>query len=424
MIELKLVVVSGPDFGKTLVLREGTYRVGKSLGQDLTLTDPAVSREHLRVEVLRTGVRFKDLGSSNGSYCRGMRFEVIEVKPGAVVRIGRTELQLSPIKEAAPLRPSDNTSFGALVGESLAMRQVFGLLERAATGGADVLLQGETGTGKDLAAEGLHERGARKGKPFIVCDLAAMTPTLIESELFGHVRGAFTGALTDRAGAFERAHGGTIFLDEVGDLPLELQPRLLRALERRQVKRVGGDRYETVDVRVVAATHKRLDAEVAATRFREDLYHRLAMVTVALPPLRERLDDLPILVDTILKRLNVPVKREALTPPSTQMLLRVYNWPGNVRELRNVIERAVKLGTEPAVPTPTVERPADHQRKSSADLPFKEAKDQIVVAFERDYLADLMRRCEHNVSLAAREAGIARVYLHRLLQKHGLTKGQ
>jgi two-component system, NtrC family, nitrogen regulation response regulator GlnG len=420
-LALKLVVVSGPDFGKELLLTEGEHRVGKAAGMDLALTDNAVSREHLRVEAVRSNVRFEDHRSSNGSYCRGMRFEVLEVRPGAVIRIGRTDLQVLPVTEQVPLKPSEAVRFGALVGESLAMRQAFAVLERAAAGGADVLLQGETGTGKDLAAEALHQTGPRTGKPFIVCDLAAMTPTLIESELFGHVRGAFTGAVAERAGAFERAHEGTIFLDEVGDLPVELQPRLLRALERRQVKRVGGDRYDTVDVRVVAATHKKLDEEVKAGRFREDLYHRLAMVTVVLPPLRDRLEDVPILVETILKRLGVPSKREPFLSPATQLLLRVYDWPGNVRELRNVVERAAKLDTPPTVPAVAHER-RPGLGKNPADLPFKQAKEQLVGAFEHDYLADLMSRCNHNVSMAAREAGIARVYLHRLLQKHGLGR--
>jgi DNA-binding NtrC family response regulator len=425
-LDLKLVVVSGPDYGKELPLREGTYRIGTRPNLDLVLTDVAISREHLHVQVNRTSVLVKDRRSRNGSYCRGMRFEVLEVRPGAVIRIGRSDLQLVPVSEPTPMRPAETTKFGSLVGESLPMRQAFALLERAASGGADVLLQGETGTGKDLAAEALHELGARARKPFIVCDLAAMTPTLIESELFGHVRGAFTGAVVERTGAFERADGGTIFLDEVGDLPLDLQPRLLRALERRQIKQVGGDNYETVDVRVVAATHKKLDEEVKEGRFREDLYHRLAMVTVVLPPLRDRLEDIPILVDTVLKRLGVPAKRDAFLTSSTMMLLRGYDWPGNVRELRNTVERAVKLGTQPSLPAKARERSADQPAKGmpTSDLPFKEAKDQLVSAFERDYLADLMRRCNHNVSLAAREAGIARVYLHRLLGKHGLTKGQ
>jgi transcriptional regulator with GAF, ATPase, and Fis domain len=426
-LQLKLVVVSGPDFGLELELEDGVYRIGKRPDVDLVLTDPAVSREHLFAHVLRSAVRFKDNRSRNGSFYQGMRFEVLEVRPGGVVRIGRSDLQVATVSEPTPLRPSESGHFGGLVGDSLAMRQVFALLERAAAGDTDVLLQGETGSGKDLAAEALHEHGPRRRGPFVVCDVAAMAPTLIESELFGHVRGAFTGAVGNRAGAFEQADGGTLFLDEVGELPLELQPRLLRALERRQVKRVGADRYTTVDVRVVAATHKRLDQEVQAGRFRQDLYHRLSMVTASLPPLRDRLEDLPLLVDTMLARLGVAAKREILLSSETQLLLRTYNWPGNVRELRNVIERAVKLGMEPTLPANTNDlgnAPAGTKTKG-ADLPFKEAKERLVIAFERDYVADLMSRCDHNVSLAAREAGIARVYLHRLLQKHGLTgRGQ
>jgi two-component system, NtrC family, nitrogen regulation response regulator GlnG len=422
-MQLKLVVVSGPDFGKELALGERTYRVGKREDVDLRLSDSTVSRSHLHVKLLNTGVvRFEDNQSMNGSFCRGMRFQAIEVSPGTVVRIGRTDIQVSAASEPTPLRPSDRTSFGNLCGESLVMRQVFALLERAAAGDADVLMQGETGTGKDLAAEAVHAAGRRADKPFIVCDLAAIAPTLIESELFGHVRGAFTGAVSERSGAFERADGGTIFLDEVGDLPLELQPRLLRVLERRQLKRMGGDRYDSIDVRVVAATHKDLEKEVEAGRFREDLYHRLAVVTVALPPLRDRLDDIPVLVDMILKRLGVPAKRDVFLTTETQLLLRVYDWPGNVRELRNVIERAVKLDTHPHIPTNKPSEAAEHARSgaATADLPFKEAKERLVAAFERDYIKDLMSRCDSNVSMAAREAGIARVYLHRLLQKHGL----
>jgi DNA-binding NtrC family response regulator len=200
-----------------------------------------------------------------------------------------------------------------------------------------------------------------------------------------------------------------------------VQPRLLRALERRQVKRLGGDRYETLDVRVVAATHKKLLEEMRAGRFREDLYHRLDMVTVVLPSLRERLEDMPILIDAILERLGVTASRETLLTPATMLLFSVHDWPGNVRELRNVIERAVKLGTPPTV-TGSGRKRGDDAAESAADRPFKEAKERLVAAFERDYLADLMRRCDHKVSQAAREAGIARAYLHRLLAKHDLAK--
>jgi DNA-binding NtrC family response regulator len=419
-VPLKLVVVAGRDFGKSLLLERGPYRVGKSPRSDLVLTDPAVSRHHLIVEVLRGGCRIKDERSTNGSFFKGSRFTALDAPPGSVIRVGHSDLQLLPVSQATPMRPSDKQQLGGLVGSSLAMRRIFALLERAATGDADVLLQGETGTGKELAAEALHKLGPRAGRPFVICDLAATPPSLVESELFGHVRGAFTGASTDRPGAFERAHGGTLFLDEIGDITAEVQPRLLGALERRQVKRVGGNSYTSVDVHVVAATHRNLEAEVAAGRFREDLYHRLAMITVVLPPLRERPEDLPLLVDTILARLGRTGPASELLSPGTQLLLRSHDWPGNVRELRNVIERAVRLGTEPELGGGQPGK-APHVG-ADASTPFKEAKESLVAAFERDYLADLMRRFGGNVSVAARESGIGRAYLHRLLKKYGLTR--
>jgi DNA-binding NtrC family response regulator len=422
-VALKLAVVSGPEYGKQIALEKGRYRIGKQRDNDLVLSDSAVSRRHLSVEVLRSGCRFRDEDSTNGSFFGGSRFSILEAPVGAVVRIGRTELQVLPVSRALPLPPSERTRFGALVGSSLVMRQAFGLLERAAASDADVLIQGETGTGKELAAEGLHRDGPRAGCPFVICDLAATTPNLIESELFGHVRGAYTGAVSDRAGAFERASSGTLFLDEIGDLSLELQPRLLRALERRQIKRVGGDRYQSVDVRVVAATHKKLDEEVKAGRFRADLFHRLAVVTVVLPPLRERLDDLPLLVAEMLGRAGRSAPKGTILSSETELLLRAYDWPGNVRELRNVIDRAVKMGTDPVVPARRDSRESTPPPKDpDAGLPFMLAKERLVAAFERDYLAALIERSQGNVNLAARESGIAREYLQRLLKKHGLSR--
>jgi DNA-binding NtrC family response regulator len=299
------------------------------------------------------------------------------------------------------------------------MREAFTLLERMASGDADVLIQGETGTGKELCAEGLHKEGQRRSGPFVIVDLAGLTPSLIESELFGHVKGAFTGAHTDRAGAFERANGGTVFLDEVGELPMEVQPRLLRALERRQVKRVGANDYRKVDIRVVSATHVNLEEAVKQGRFREDLFHRLAVLRVQLPPLRERLEDIPLLVDTVLERMGKP---PSVLSEQTRALLTQYPWPGNVRELRNVVERVVNLGEEalPDMPTQPEIRVSRPRVSVDPELPFKEAKEQLIEGFERDYLKSLLERCGGNISRAAREAGIARLYVRKLLKKHGL----
>ncbi|MCP3161896.1 sigma 54-interacting transcriptional regulator [Myxococcus qinghaiensis] len=428
---VKLAVLSGPDAGKVYPLAPGRYRVGSEASADIVLPDRAVSRQHLLLEVREDGVRAVDPGSRNGSFCEGMRFSELEVRPGATLTLGTTELKLVPEGEKSKALPlSSRSSFGGLVGNSRRMREVFTLLERLAQGESDVLIQGDTGTGKELCAEAIHTHGLRSKGPFIIADLAGIPPQLLESELFGHVKGAFTGAQADRAGAFERAHGGTLFLDEVGELPLEVQPRLLRVLERRQVKRVGANDYRTFNVRVVAATHQDLEGAVKQGRFRGDLFHRLAVLRVVLPPLRERPEDIPLLIDTVLARLGKP---PSALSDVTRALLTQYPWPGNVRELRNVVDRVVSLGEEalpdmdlPDVPAPVPPRPQEDTESTQSltlDLPFKEAKEQLIEGFERDYLRNLVERCEGNVSRAAREAGIDRVYLRKLLRKHGLDSG-
>ena len=419
-VRLKLLVLSGPEAGGSHPLAQGEYILGKAPSCDIVLSDKTVSRQHLKLEVRQEGVRATDLNSHNGSFCEGLRFSELELRPGNVVTLGTTELKLVPEdSRERSLTLTTRERFGALVGSSRKMREVFTLLERMAPGGSDVLIQGETGTGKELCAEGLHQESPRKKGPFVIVDLAGIAPSLIESELFGHVKGAFTGAQADRAGAFERASGGTVFLDEVGELPLELQPRLLRVLERRQVKRVGANDYRTVDMRVVSATHVDLEAAIKAGKFRRDLYHRLAVLRVTLPPLRERPEDIPLLIDPVLGRLGRP---SGALSDQTRALLAQYPWPGNVRELRNVVEQVVNLGEEALPELPPLG--AGESRPSGAtaelELPFKEAKERLIEGFERDYLKGLLERCEGNISRASREAGIDRVYLRKLLRKHGL----
>ncbi|ADO75513.1 RNA polymerase sigma factor 54 [Stigmatella aurantiaca DW4/3-1] len=418
-VRLKLLVLSGPDVGRSVSLEPGAYRIGSAPSCEIALSDKTVSRQHLRLEVREDGVRAVDAGSRNGSYCEQMRFSELEVRVGAVLQVGTTEFKLVPEESRERVvPPSSRESFGALVGGSRPMRELFTLLERLAAGDSDVLVQGETGTGKELCAEAIHQQSKRSQGPFVIVDLAGVAPSLIESELFGHVKGAFTGAQGDRAGAFERANGGTVFLDEVGELPLELQPRLLRALERRQVKRVGANDYRTVAMRVVAATHVDLEGAVKAGKFRRDLFHRLAVLRVTLPPLRERPEDIPLLVDTVLRRMEKP---PGALSEQTRALLAQYPWPGNVRELRNVVEQVVNLGEE-SLPemTPDPLELSAGAGSAGLDLPFKEAKERLIEGFERDYFRSLMERCEGNVSRASREAGIDRFYLRKLLKKHGL----
>ncbi|WP_224242418.1 sigma 54-interacting transcriptional regulator [Hyalangium gracile] len=416
-VKMKLLVLSGPDAGRSYPLTGPEYVVGKAPPSDIVLNDKSVSRQHLKLQVREGYVKATDMESRNGSFCEGLRFNELDVRLGSVITLGTTELKLVPEDtRSRSVLLSERDRFGALVGTSRKMREVFTLLERMSSGSSDVLIQGETGTGKDLCAEALHAESPRKDGPFVIMDLAGIAPSLVESELFGHVKGAFTGAQADRAGAFERANGGTVFLDEVGELPLELQPRLLRVLERRQIKRVGGNDYRTVNVRVVAATHVRLEDAVQAGKFRRDLFHRLAVLRITLPPLRERPEDIPLLIDTLLERMGRP---PSALSDQTRALLAQYPWPGNIRELRNVVEQVVNLGEE-ALPEmePAADGAAAAQR--ALELPFKEAKEKLIDGFERDYLKGLLERCEGNLSRASREADIDRVYLRKLLRKHGL----
>ncbi len=416
-VELVVVVVSGPDAGRELELTSGTHAVGTQPDCALVLTDTSVSRVHLWFEASHRGVTVHDQGSKNGSFCRGIRLEKADAGPGMLIRIGRTELLLVPAQlRRSGIGLSTASRFGGLVGSSIAMRHAFALLERAAPTDIPILIGGETGTGKEECARAIHQHSPRAAKPFVVCDLSCVAPSLFESELFGHERGAFTGAVASRAGVFERANGGTLFLDELGAVPLELQPRLLRAVESREVKRLGANRAVEVDVRIVAATHLSLEEEIAAKRFRADLYHRFAVVKVELPPLRSRLEDLPGLCDSILESMG---QGRSVLPADAMSLLSGYAWPGNVRELRNVLERVVNVG-----PETLLERFAEQRAAAAERGPFKEARQRVVDAFEREYLVDLMKRNGDNVTHAAKAAGIDRVSLYRLLKKHALSSGE
>jgi DNA-binding NtrC family response regulator len=317
------------------------------------------------------------------------------------------------------------TKFGQMVGRSAPMRTLFSLLERAAASDATVLVEGETGTGKEATAEAIHHEGPRKDGPFVVIDCGAIPHELLESELFGHERGSFTGAVAARQGAFEAASGGTIFLDEIGELSLDLQPKILRVLERRQVKRVGSTAYGNVDVRVIAATNRSLRAEVTAQRFRSDLYYRLAVVQVKLPPLRERIADLPILVDHVITALGAGERTIARSLRSHEFLDRLtrYRWPGNVRQLRNYIERCIALD-DSTLPPNLDTAPPEQERPVEAPIditkPLRMAREQCVNHFERRYLEAILLKHNNNVSAAARSAEVDRIHFYRLLWKHGL----
>jgi len=404
---------------RTWELSAGSCSVGSDPSNDVVVDEPTVSRFHCELVVTdRVGPRVRDLGSKNGTFIDGVRVADGFLRNGSVLRVGRTPLRFGLGTESTALPISERTAMGPLVGVSMAMRSAFAVMERAAATDATVLLEGETGTGKEGAAEAIHLASSRSGRPLTVVDCGTLAPSLLESELFGHERGAFTGAVARRLGAFEEARGGTVFIDEIGELPEDLQPKLLRVLERKEIRAVGSNDHVPVDVRVIAATNRDLRTDVNAGRFRSDLYYRLAVIRLRLPPLRERLEDLPRLVDTLLDRLGGGPDAEALRSPELMATLARCAWPGNVRELRNHLERCLAFrqpvpvdhGDELPAPPPVV----------SADLTLAELRRVVGDDAERRYLGLLLDACRGNVSAAAEKAKIHRVHLHRLLRRHGL----
>jgi DNA-binding NtrC family response regulator len=430
----ELAVVAGLDEGRAVALREGRdHRVGTAADCDLVLTDERVSAHHLRVRPDGDGFEVEDEGSTNGTHYQGSRIGKARLPAGAVLKVGRTVLRVQPLAEALDLPPSRARRFGELVGESLAMRQVFAVLELAARSDVTVLVEGETGTGKELAARALHEGGARRRGPFVAVDCGALPESLVDSELFGHVRGAFTGASSDRTGAFARARGGTLFLDEIDGVPAAVQARLLRALEERAIRPVGADRELPVDLRLVVASQASLPARVADGSFRADLFYRIAVLHLRLPPLRERREDIAPLVTELLRRRGLSARPDhqhhSIAGPALERLC-AHDWPGNVRELRNVIDRAIALSPgaerfEDLRPLRISAREPESQPLAvRTDLPFADAKAAVIEELERRYLAELWAKSDGNLSAAARQAGLDRKHLRTLLRRHGLVPEQ
>ncbi len=417
----RLVVVDGPDRGRAWDSEADRCSVGSHPSNDFIVEDGTVSRFHCELSVGPKGPRVKDLDSKNGTVVDGVRVVDAYVKGGSLLQLGRVSLRFELQSERNTLPISDKTEFGAMVGASVAMRQCFALMEKAARSDATVLIEGETGTGKSRAAQAIHEAGARKGRPFLVVDCGAIPGNLLESELFGHEKGAFTGALSRRVGAFEEAGGGTVFLDEIGELPAELQPKLLRVIESREIRRLGTNAFTPVDVRVIAATNRDLRAEVNAGRFRSDLFFRLAVVKLTLPPLRQRPEDIPPIVEGLLAALGARGEVAApLRSPEFMAKLSRAAWPGNIRELRNHIERCLVL--EDALPP--VDEAGAQQLQAGPELdpsvPYAEARRRALDAFERAYVSALLFAHQGKVSQAATASDVDRVYLYRLMRRHGL----
>ena len=410
-------VLDGPDAGVVHRAREDKLAVGTANGNDVVLTDDSVSRYHLELSRGRWGVRVADCGSTNGTLIHGLQIGAVEAPAGTVIQVGRTRLKITDGDEVT-LDVHDRDALAGLRGRAPAMRRLMSEVERAARSEVSVLVVGESGTGKELVARALHDLGRRAERPFVAVDCGALAPSLVASELFGHERGAFTGADHQHIGAFERASGGTLFLDEIGELPLALQASLLGALERRRIRRLGGRADLAIDVRVVSATNRDVRGDVNSGAFRLDLYYRLAVVTLRLPPLRERSEDIELLVEHFLRECGHDGPIDELISPATLRALATHHWPGNVRELRNLIEATLAMGEPPAL-DPAPGDPGD-PIAAVLGLPYRAARDQLLHQFEARYLPALLARAEGNVSRAARTAQMNRSHLLELLQRHHL----
>ena len=429
----RLVVVEGPNRGQAFVLdgtQPSSVLVGQSPACAVRIEDRMVSRRHAALGLRGRRLRLVDLSSTNGTWVNGVAAAEVFLAGGETIRIGETTLRVELADGATAIELTAATSFGRVVGASPAMRRLYPLCARLAASDIPVVVEGPTGTGKELLAESIHEQGPRSNGPFIVFDCTAVPPNLAESDLFGHERGAFTGAVSARRGVFEQADGGTLLIDEIGDLDPLLQPKLLRAIERSEIRRVGGERPIKVDVRVLCATRRDLDKEVQAGRFRDDLFHRLAVGRIELPALADRDGDVRILARLFAEHLAA----NRTIPEHVLRRWDEYEWPGNVRELRNAVMRWLALeddGLAAAAPEP-VPAPSGHAEGRleaivDAGLPYRTARQRVLDAFEERYLERVLAENGGNVMRAAAASGIARRHLQRVkarVQGHGDKSGK
>jgi DNA-binding NtrC family response regulator len=415
----KLVVLSGPDKGEAFVLDRPELTIGSKEDNSVILSDPTVSRTH--AVLLETGGRYviKDLNSTNGTYLDGVLVKEAVLEFGRTMTLGETEMKLVPFQEKIEAFPSSKNVFGEVYGQSLAMRQIFGILEKVASTDVAIVLEGETGVGKELLARAIHENSSRAKGPFVVFDCSAIAENLIESELFGHERGAFTGATHSRRGVFELAGGGTVFIDEIGELGLDLQPKLLRVLETREVRRVGGTLTQRIDFRLIAATHRNLTKAVNEGGFREDLFYRLSVLRLRIPPMRERKDDIPLIVQKLLLNLAKEFKMVSVPTiaPETLQILNSYDWPGNIRELRNVLSRALAIGGRDEIrPGDLLLSPDTGPGHGKMDSLVGRSLEEI----ERTAIVQTLQSRQGNKTQTARALGIAYSTLYEKLKKYGI----
>lgn len=414
-------------------------RIGAHPRCDLIINDGTVSRFHCELLRSAEGYRLIDESSTNGTYIGKLKIREVFLYSGCEFQIGNTTISFSTELEEIAIEEAAENQCGPLIGGSSQMRTIYSLIQKVAPSDLSVVIQGETGTGKELVAQALHEHSRRADKPFVVFDCSAVPEHLIESELFGHEKGAFSGAFRQHAGVFEQADGGTLFLDELGELAISQQPKLLRALESGVIRRVGGEKTIKVDVRVISATNRDVEEMVKEQRFRQDLFYRLAKVQFQLPPLRERGRDILMIAEHFLERLNLQNigyrEVKGITPNAMHQLMS-WNWPGNVRELRNVIERAFTFterdmihSADLSTQLQTVQARQFEEFSTGNSIDFdipdscslKEAKERLISSFEKEYLQQLLEKHQNNISAVSREAGIDRRHVYRLMQKYELN---
>lgn len=454
----QFLVNPGQRTQREFIFQQDIISIGAMEDNDISLgDDDTVSRYHCQIIQEDTQYVVIDQGSTNGTHINGVRIREALLAPGDTLAVGNTHIRFHPLHERITITPTEAEHFGGIVGRSVKMREIFSILEKIAPTNATILIEGETGTGKEVIAQTIHDLSARSKGPMVVFDCGAVPESLIESELFGHEKGSFTGAVMSRKGLFEMADTGTIFMDELGELAIELQPKLLRVLEQREVRRIGANSSTPINVRVISATNRALEDEVREGRFRQDLFYRLNVVRLYLPPLRERIEDISLLVQHFLKtkRFNrTPddtLRVKSIEQPALSALKR-YHWPGNVRELVNIIERACSLAETDCIrlddlpghisgdgfeqiSSPTLDLPSSPEYHDpvaeehwgvlpdKSDLhnkPFKEAKEEWISIFEQDYITELLIRHKGNISQAAREADIDRKYFRKLMHKHDI----
>ncbi len=428
-----LVVLTGPAAEQRITIaphHPSRIFIGQSPTSDLRIDDRLVSRRHAAFEIIGGRLRITDLASTNGTFVQNVAVLDAFLQGGEIITVGTSTIRVDRMAGEAPVSLTNASRFGSTVGSSPEMRAIYPLCERLAAANVPVLIEGETGTGKEVLAESLHEMGPRKSGPFVVFDCTAVPPNLVESALFGHERGAFTGATESRRGVFEEAHGGTLLIDEIGDLEISLQAKLLRVLQRSEVQRVGSNRWIRVDARILAATRRDLDHEIQAGRFRDDLFYRLAVARIELPPLRRRTGDVALLANHFWRSIadkGVPF------PADFARRIEDYSFPGNVRELYNAVARRVALGegapvetrrTTTAMPPPSSHMPpapitTETLRPGQADfieeilaenLPLPRARECVVQELERRYVQRVLAQHQGNIGAAAAASGIARRY--------------